>query len=204
MKEKLQMVDDDQVENVGIMSGFMDEIDELLEEISREEQEEGDDADMARMMARTPDSPEILMNNLRGDMRSIDARREELADLVGFREAEDTPEGVLTLLQPILAQQAAPAMPMPAPMPQGMPPEMAGMAPPPMPRACLLRWVVLVDCPWTKDLRLWRWLTEAWSSILKTVTRSHKALIRGALPNLIQLLQTLDCPHTLLKRFRQR
>jgi hypothetical protein len=133
MKEKLQMVDDDQVENVGIMSGFMDEIDELLEEISGEEQEEGDDADMARMMARTPDSPEILMNNLRGDMRSIDARREELADLVGFREAEETPEGVLALLQPILAQQAAPAMPMPAPMPQGMPPEMAGMAPPPMP-----------------------------------------------------------------------
>jgi hypothetical protein len=108
MKEKLQMVDDDQVENVGIMSGFMDEIDELLEEISGEEQEEGDDADMARMMARTPDSPEILMNNLRGDMRSIDARREELADLVGFREAEETPEGVLALLQPILAQQAAP------------------------------------------------------------------------------------------------
>jgi hypothetical protein len=133
MKEKLQMVDDDQVENVGIMSGFMDEIDELLEEISGEEREEGDDADMARMMARTPDSPEILMNNLRGDMRSIDARREELADLVGFREAEETPEGVLALLQPILAQQAAPAMPMPAPMPQGMPPEMAGMAPPPMP-----------------------------------------------------------------------
>jgi hypothetical protein len=134
MKEKLQMVDDDQVENVGIMSGFMDEIDELLEEISGEEQEEGDDADMARMMARTPDSPEILMNNLRGDMRSIDARREELADLVGFREAEETPEGVLTLLQSVLAQQAAtPAPPMPAPMPQGMPPEMAGMAPPPMP-----------------------------------------------------------------------
>jgi hypothetical protein len=132
MKEKLQMVDDDQVENVGIMSGFMDEIDELLEEISGEEQEEGDDADMARMMARTPDSPEILMNNLRGDMRSIDARREELADLVGFREAEETPEGVLALLQPILAQQAA-APPMPAPMPQGMPPQMAGMAPPPMP-----------------------------------------------------------------------
>ena len=134
MKEKLQMVDDDQVENVGIMSGFMDEIDELLEEISGEEQEEGDDADMARMMARTPDSPEILMNNLRGDMRSIDARREELADLVGFREAEETPEGVLTLLQSVLAQQAAaPAPPMPAPMPQGMPPQMAGMAPPPMP-----------------------------------------------------------------------
>jgi len=133
--KKLQMVDEDQVENVGIMSGFMDEIDELMGEISDDDREEGDEADMARMMERTPNSPEILMNNLRGDMRSIDARREELADLVGFREAEETPEGVLALLQPILAQQAAPAMPMPAPqgMPQGMPPEMAGMAPPPMP-----------------------------------------------------------------------
>ena len=138
MKDKLKMVDDDQVENVGIMSGFMDEIDELMSEISDDDREEGEDADMARTMSRTPNSPEILMNNLRGDMRSIDARREELADLVGFREAEETPEGVLALLQPVLAQQqAAPAMPMmpagPAPMPQGMPPEMAGMAPPPMP-----------------------------------------------------------------------
>ena len=136
--KKLQMVDEDQVENVGIMSGFMDEIDELMSEISDDDREEGEDADMARTMSRTPDSPEILMNNLRGDMRSIDARREELADLVGFREAEETPEGVLALLQPVLAQQqAAPAMPMmpagPAPMPQGMPPEMGGMPPPPMP-----------------------------------------------------------------------
>jgi hypothetical protein len=171
MKEKLQMVDDDQVENVGIMSGFMDEIDELLEEISGEEQEEGDDADMARMMARTPDSPEILMNNLRGDMRSIDARREELADLVGFREAEDTPEGVLALLQSVLAQQAA------APATAYARTYATGHASSdgrngPTSYACRvlhLRWVVLVDCPWTKDLRLWRWLTEAWSSILKTV-----------------------------------
>jgi hypothetical protein len=118
MKNKIQMVDDDQVENVGIMSGFMDDLEGLLEELSAEEMEgmeEGDEADMARTMKRSPDSPEILMNNLRGDMRSIDARREELSDLVGFREAEETPEGVLALLQPILGQQAAP-MP-----PQGMP-----------------------------------------------------------------------------------
>jgi hypothetical protein len=205
MENKIQMVDDDQVENVGIMSGFMDEIDELLEEISGEEQEEGDDADMARMMARTPDSPEILMNNLRGDMRSIDARREELADLVGFREAEETPEGVLALLQPILAQQAAPCLCLclhlchrACPLKW---PEWLHLL---CHRACLLRWVVLVDCPWTKDLRLWQWPREAWSSIFKTVTSIHKALIRGALPNLIQILQTLDCPHTPLKRFRQR
>jgi hypothetical protein len=137
MKNKIQMVDDDQVENVGIMSGFMDDLEGLLEELSAEEMEgmeEGDEADMARTMKRSPDSPEILMNNLRGDMRSIDARREELSDLVGFREAEETPEGVLALLQPILGQQAAPMMPpqgMPAMPPQGMPPQgMPPMMPP--------------------------------------------------------------------------
>ena len=135
--EVIQMVDDDEIENVGIMSGFMDDLEELMSEIDAEEMG-GEDADMAAMMGRTPDSPEILMNNLRGDMRSIDARREELADLVGAREAEETPEGVLALLQPVLAQQqAAPPMPMPMPMPpQGMPPEMMGMPPqgmPPMP-----------------------------------------------------------------------
>ena len=137
MQENIQMVDDDEIENVGIMSGFMDDLEELMSEIDAEEMGV-EDADMAAMMGRTPDSPEILMNNLRGDMRSIDARREELADLVGAREAEETPEGVLALLQPVLAQQqAVPPMPMAPPMPpQGMPPEMMGMPPqgmPPMP-----------------------------------------------------------------------
>ena len=141
MKEEvIQMVDDDEIENVGIMSGFMDELEELISEIDAEDLENskgGDEADTAKLMGRTPDSPEILMNNLRGDMRSVDARREELADLVGMREAEETPDGVLALLQPVLAQQeAAPPMPMAPPMPQGMPPEMMGMPPqgmPPMP-----------------------------------------------------------------------
>lgn len=58
--EMMEMVDDDQIENVGIMSGFMDDIEELMAEISEEEMngmEEGDEADMARMMNRTPDSP---------------------------------------------------------------------------------------------------------------------------------------------------
>ena len=96
MKEEvIQMVDDDEIENVGIMSGFMDELEELISEIDAEDLENskgGDEADTAKLMGRTPDSPEILMNNLRGDMRSVDARREELADLVGMREAEETPE----------------------------------------------------------------------------------------------------------------
>jgi hypothetical protein len=136
-EEMIQMVDDDEIENVGIMSGFMDELEELISEIDAEDLEKnkgGDEADTAKLMGRTPDSPEILMNNLRGDMRSVDARREELADLVGMREAQETPEGVLTLLQSVLAQQeAVPPMPMAPPMPpQGMPPEMMGGMPPEM------------------------------------------------------------------------
>jgi hypothetical protein len=133
-EEIIQMVDDDEIENVGIMSGFMDELEELISEIDAEDLENnkgGDEADTAKLMGRTPDSPEILMNNLRGNIRSPDARREELADLVGMREAEETPDGVLTLLQSVLAQQeAAPPMPMAPPMPQGMPPEMMGGMPP--------------------------------------------------------------------------
>lgn len=153
-KEKMQMVDDDEIENVGIMSGFLDDIEDLMEEIEKEGQvEEGDDADMARILDRRPNSPEVLMNNLRGDYRSIDARREELADRVGYNAAQQTPDEVLAMLQPIFAQQGIAALPMggadvgalpmdamtgmtpPSGMPpmdpamMGMPPEMMGMAP---------------------------------------------------------------------------
>jgi len=92
-----------------------------------------EDSEAMKIADRRPNSPEILMNNLRGDMRSIDARVEELADLVGYNAAADTPEDVLALLQPVLAQQQAAPMPpqggIPAAMPQGMP----GMAPAAMP-----------------------------------------------------------------------
>lgn len=139
---KMQMVEDDEVDNVGIMSGFMDDIEELMEEISQQEMEgEGDDADMAKILDRRPDSPEILMNNLRGDYRSIDARREELADKVGYNAAQQTPDEVLAMLQPILAQQGIAALPMggadvgalPMDAMTGMPPmdpAMMGMPPP--------------------------------------------------------------------------
>src|SRR6056300_1118821 len=98
-EKKMQVVEDDEIENVGIMSGFMDDIDGILAEIMEEEQEatSGEDDDMARVMGRTPDSPEILMNNLRGNMRSLDARREELAEMVGFSAAEETPDEVLAM-----------------------------------------------------------------------------------------------------------
>lgn len=117
--------------NSGIMQGFEEPEDEMPQ------------------MARTPQNPEILMNNLRGDMRSIDARYMELAQMVGEEAAMETPPEVLAMLQPQLAAPAMPASPagimqlpqgqemMPPPgmgaqpgMPQAMPPGgMEGMPP---------------------------------------------------------------------------
>ena len=132
---KKMMREDDDIENMGIMQGFMDSMDD-------EGDDEGDD-DPEMMMERRPDSPEILMNNLRGDMRSVDARRDELADLVGYQAATETPEQVLAMLQPILAQQGGGgigALPQSQDMAQGPQPPMMGGAPgapppgmPPMP-----------------------------------------------------------------------
>jgi hypothetical protein len=135
---KNKMLDD--IENVGIMQGFMDVEDEL------EDEEDLDEA-AEQTLNRRPDSPEILMNTLRGDMRSVDARRQELADLVGDQAAEETPDAVLAMLQPVLAQGGGlgalpqsgpvaqgPQAPMPMPAPPGGP--MAAAPPggmPPMP-----------------------------------------------------------------------
>lgn len=124
---KNKMVEND-VENVGIMAGFKDML--MMEDDDMEDMDE-EDRVASEVMGRSPKSPEILMNNLRGDMRSIDARVDELADMVGYRAAKDTPQEVLALLQPVLAQQqgigAAPAS---AELMQGPQPP---MAPPPMP-----------------------------------------------------------------------
>jgi hypothetical protein len=99
--------------NSGIMEGFEDEM-----------EDEG-----TPPLVRSPQNPEILMNNLRGDMRSVDARYLELAQMVGEQAAMETPPEVLAMLQPQLAAQAAPAMPQGGigALPQG-----AEMAPPPM------------------------------------------------------------------------
>jgi len=138
MKEKMM----DDVENVGIMQGFLDMA--RQEDDDLEEEEDSEEGTSARMLNRSPDSPEILMNNLRGDMRSVDARREELADLVGYKAAADTPDSVLAMLQPVLAQGAGlgalpqsgtvaqgPQAPMPPPPggSMGMPPQAAPPAP---------------------------------------------------------------------------
>ena len=130
-------------ENVGIMQGFMDSLEEML--TGEGDMSEEDEDSPSGAPDRTPRSPEILMNTLRGDMRSVDARVEELADMVGYNAASSTPLEVLALLQPVLKQQgiaaleaAAPAMPdmgmAPPAMPDmGMapPPGAMGMAPPP-------------------------------------------------------------------------
>jgi hypothetical protein len=96
--------------NTGIMQGFED-----MEETSVEEMPP---------MARVPQNPEILMNNLRGDIRSVDARYMELAQMVGEQAAMDTPPEVLAMLQMQMAQPPSP----PAGTPPGMSPEM-GMPP---------------------------------------------------------------------------
>lgn len=128
---KKQKVKDDEIENVGIMQGFMDDIEELMEEITEAEMAGGDDQDMAKLMDRRPDSPEVLMNNLRGDYRSVDARREELADLVGMSAAVETPDDVLALLQPVLTQSGIESLTPSSSLPFGaMAP--TAVAPPPM------------------------------------------------------------------------
>ena len=128
-----------QAQNSGILSGFMDEEPMDEEPVSPEEES----LEEMPVMARTPQNPEILMNNLRGDMRSIDARYVELAQMVGEQAAMDTPPEVLAMLMGQMgAQQQAPQGGGEAPaaggigaLPQGqemappgaMPPEGAGM-----------------------------------------------------------------------------
>ena len=95
--------------NDGILSGLGDDTEEGFED-------------------RRPDNLEIIANNLRGDIRSLDERYLELAQMVG-ESAFDTPEEVLALMQgrlPPAAPQQVPGMPEQGPE-QGMPQEMMGM-----------------------------------------------------------------------------
>lgn len=127
-------------ENVGIMHGFKDSLEDNLKKgmsMSEEDDDENEapeyenedeEGESGKMIGRTPRSPEILMNTLRGDMRSPSARRKELADLVGEEAAMETPEEVLTLLQSKLGQGIASV-----PGSQNAGPAPGGAPPPPLP-----------------------------------------------------------------------
>lgn len=103
-----------EAQGTGIMSGF--DMDEMEDDVD-------DNADMEDMppMARTPQNPEILMNTLRGDMRSVDARYMELAQMVGEEAAMETPPEVLAMLMGQMGAQQAGI---------GALPQAQGMAPP--------------------------------------------------------------------------
>jgi hypothetical protein len=110
-----------EAQGTGIMSGF--DMEEMEDDVDT-------NADMEEMppMARTPQNPEILMNTLRGDMRSVDARYMELAQMVGEEAAMETPPEVLAMLMGQLgAQQGGIGA---LPQAQGMMPPGAGMPPP--------------------------------------------------------------------------
>jgi hypothetical protein len=112
-----------EAQNSGIMSGFMDE-----GAMDGEEPVPQEDMDLEEMpvMARTPQNPEILMNNLRGDMRSLDARYVELAQMVGEQAAMDTPPEVLAMLMGQAGAQEQQAAAAPAGAPGAPGPEAAG------------------------------------------------------------------------------
>ena len=114
-----------EAQGTGIMSGFDME----------EELDEDENADLEEMppMARTPQNPEILMNNLRGDMRSVDARYMELAQMVGEEAAMETPPEVLAMLMGQMGAQQGGIGALPQAqgmMPPGAQPPGAGMPPP--------------------------------------------------------------------------
>ena len=120
-----------EAKNSGILAGFdLDEMEGM--------EEPGEGTEEMPQMSRTPQNPEILMNNLRGDYRSVDARYMELAQMVGEEAAMETPPEVLAMLQMQLAAQpqgigALPqgqGMMPPAQGPAMMPPGMEGGMPP--------------------------------------------------------------------------
>jgi len=78
-------------ENVGIMQGFEEDAKTIVDAGS-EKKEEFDKAE----------DYEQLMNTIRGDKKSEDQRRDELAEIVGEKDANDTPDSVLTLVQPVI------------------------------------------------------------------------------------------------------
>jgi hypothetical protein len=109
-------------ENVGIMDGFNQGEEQVMDTVMTE-------GEGARNAIDQSDTYDELMRAIRGDDLSEADRRQELASYVGEKDAEETPDSVLALVQPVmqmLDQQTAntgiaqteEAMMMPNVMPQ--------------------------------------------------------------------------------------
>ena len=89
------------VENVGIMDGFNDP---KAKEIQQEVLQEGE---RQRKDIAESDDFEELMQAIRVDNGSEEDRRNELATVVGEKDAEATPDSVLVLVQPVMQMLSA-------------------------------------------------------------------------------------------------
>ena len=91
MAQQAQMMPQQNPENVGIMQGFEDDAETIAAAGAQKTEEIETAADYTE-----------LMNSIRGDKKSEDERRDELAEIVGEKDANDTPDSVLTLVQPVI------------------------------------------------------------------------------------------------------
>jgi hypothetical protein len=82
-------------ENVGIMDGFNQNPEQVAEQVLMEGTEAREQIDGA-------DTYDELMRAIRGDNLSESDRRQELASVVGEKDAETTPDSVLVLVQPVM------------------------------------------------------------------------------------------------------
>jgi hypothetical protein len=83
------------VEDVGIMDGFSGGEEETAAAVLQEGERSKKEIDDA-------DTYDELMRSVRGDDLSEAERRQELASVVGEKDAEETPDSVLALVQPVL------------------------------------------------------------------------------------------------------
>ena len=89
-------------EGVGITSGLTDPAQEqMLTETGLTSVAGGIEGMFAEL--DKAENPQEAMNAIRGDNKSVEERRTELAGVVGTKDANSTPETVLTLVQPTFA-----------------------------------------------------------------------------------------------------
>ena len=89
--QQAQMMAQQNPENVGIMQGFEDDAETIAAAGAQKTEEIETAADYTE-----------LMDSIRGDKKSEEERRDELAEIVGEKDANDTPDSVLTLVQPVI------------------------------------------------------------------------------------------------------